>query len=335
MDSLFKTKPIVSVIIPVYNAADTLDVGLNSIRSQVYKELEIIFINDCSKDNSLDLLLAFQSELKNEGLKIKIHSHNVNQGVAVARNTGLELATGDYIVYLDADDILDERAISECVEIAVSKDLDILGFNWYLGFKESRRLMNQPNFETPFEAITLMLSGLMRWNLWLFFVKRELYETNNFRFIPKMNMGEDLMMTVKLFTVANKVHYLNKPFYTYRQVNDNSLTKQYTLSHMAEVSENLQVAQSFLEKSIYKNQLGNLVNYLKLNIKLPLLISDSNDQYKKWLNWFPESNSYVTDNKLISWRIRSLQWLALNKFFWLLRFYHIVVTKFVYGFIYR
>ena len=92
-------KDLISIIIPCYNAAKTIARTLNSIREQDFKDVEVIVVNDGSKDNSLEVLSMFEKVDK----RIKVHTQT-NAGVSVARNNGLKLAKGNYIVYLDADD---------------------------------------------------------------------------------------------------------------------------------------------------------------------------------------------------------------------------------------
>lgn len=195
--------------------------------------------------------------------------------------------------------------------------------------------MNQPVFKTAWEGIDLMLSGLMRWNLWLFMVKRSLYVENRIHFEPQMNMGEDLMVTLKLFAEAQKVHFIDKPLYHYNQMNDNSLTKNYSAKNMEEVTWNVLEAERYLRNSKYENRLGNLLQFLKLTIKLPLLISDKVSNYKKWLTWFPESNSYVSLNKKMSFRLYILQNMAVRSQYWFIKLHYYLVIKVMYGIIYK
>ena len=88
----------VSVIVPVYNTSKYLDECINSIIKQTYKNLEIIFINDSSNDDSLEVISKYKDK------RIKIIDLKENKGVAVARNKGIEISTGDYICFLDSDD---------------------------------------------------------------------------------------------------------------------------------------------------------------------------------------------------------------------------------------
>lgn len=198
--------------------------------------------------------------------------------------------------------------------------------------------MNQPAFYSPQDAIEKLMSGTMRWNLWLFLVKRELYENNHFRFLPGQNMGEDMTMMIKLFTVAKKVNFIDVPLYHYLQINTNSLTHTYSEKHIAEVTANVKDVEHFMmgsESHFSEFDKSTWLSFLKLNIKLPLLISDKMENYERWIDWFPESNIYAFANKRLPQRTRFLQWMAAKRQFWFLKLYYQVVIKTMYGVIYR
>ncbi|MFD2598316.1 glycosyltransferase family 2 protein [Sphingobacterium corticis] len=327
-------QPIVSIIIPFYNAKNTLAFCLKSLSDVSYKNLQFIFIDDCSVDNGATQVEEFLAKQSKDKSSILIR-HSVNMGVASARNTGLDHAIGEYILYVDADDKLAANAIGKLVDCALTNHADIVGFNWYLEFETNKRKMPQPKFQSPREALENMINGTMRWNLWIFLVKRALYEDNNIRFLPGMNMGEDLMVMIKLFASAENVVYADKYFYHYRQSNKESLTKTYSEAHMQQVSENLNEAIEFLKDTIYWNDLAKFTHYLKLNIKLPLLISPKYASYRRWLTWFSESNRYAGKNPNISWRTRMLEHCAYRRYFFAIKLYYYVVIRVVYGIIYK
>lgn len=331
---MMEFKPLVSIIIPVYNAAKTLNITLQSLLSQNYDNIELIFINDCSSDDSLEILDEFRN-LNSNRFKISIISHSTNSGVAVARNTGLDVASGDYIYYVDADDYIVESAILRLVEKAQKENLDIVGCQWFLSFKSNSRKMSQPNFSSNFQAIDLMFLGKMRWNLWLFLVKRDLYENNHIRFIPRMNMGEDAMVMVKLFFYAQKVGLLDDYLYHYNQNTESSLTKTYSEINYQEVTSNVQEIESFINSNSKDEVLRDSINFLKLNIKLPLLVSNNRKNYERWNTWFVEANDYIFKNKSSSYRTKFLEYAAKKKMYFFLDAYYSIVIKFVYGIIYK
>lgn len=110
-------QPKISVIIPVYNGADTVLRACESVRNQGYSNMELIVVNDGSKDSTADILRQYA-----EGKENAVLINQVNGGVSKARNTGIQAATGEYLMFLDADDELEE----DCVEklLAISQDLD-------------------------------------------------------------------------------------------------------------------------------------------------------------------------------------------------------------------
>ncbi|HIB8180971.1 TPA: glycosyltransferase family 2 protein [Elizabethkingia anophelis] len=327
--------PLVSIIVPVYNAEDTLHIAIDSILAQTYQNVELVIVDDCSKDNTLNKLYKYKDGEINNNFSIKIISHETNKGVASARNTGLENASGEYIYYVDADDWIDDKTIEILIKEQQKNDSDIVGCNWYLSFNQNERRMNQPVFTSSLEAIQKMTNGTMRWNLWLFMGKRSLYEKYNIRFISGMNMGEDLMVMMRLFIHSNHVSFVNKALYHYGQSNNDSLTKTYSEKHRLEVAINLQKVEESINDSSFSHTIGDGINFLKLNIKLPLLISNKESDYKKWEEWFPEANPYVMKNIELPFRTRLLQWMAVKKQYWFLKMYYNIVIRYIYGIIYK
>ncbi|MBR8719431.1 putative teichuronic acid biosynthesis glycosyltransferase TuaG [Bacteroides pyogenes] len=111
----------VSVITPVYNVAKLIDRTLESIVSQSYKDLEIVLVDDCSKDNSAEIIKRYQEKYPN----IVYHKQAKNGGAAVARNTALDLAKGRYVAFLDSDDLWCEGKISKQLTFMKEKDAAI------------------------------------------------------------------------------------------------------------------------------------------------------------------------------------------------------------------
>lgn len=105
--------PKISVIVPVYNTEKFLPKCLDSLVSQTYDDLEIILVDDCSSDNSLDILMSYQEKYPN---KVKVISNKNNSGAATSRNNGLSIATGEYIGFVDSDDYVSRKMYEELLE---------------------------------------------------------------------------------------------------------------------------------------------------------------------------------------------------------------------------
>ena len=116
------THNAVTIIVPVYNAAEYLADSLDSALQQTYPEIEVICVNDGSTDRSSELL----NQISNQNPSVGVHHFQQNRGASAARNKGLELALGDYVFFLDADDSLPERAIENLVSAAAQTGSDLV-----------------------------------------------------------------------------------------------------------------------------------------------------------------------------------------------------------------
>lgn len=322
----------VSVIIPVYNAEKTLNQSLQSLLEQSSRDFEVIFVNDCSSDRSVDILEEFSST---SGLECRIVHQPENGGVAAARNKALEYARGEYLMWLDADDILSNDAVSKAVAAARQTDADIVGWDWTLGFSQNGRYMRQADYTSPMEAVVSMMEGRMRWNLWLFMVRRELVEKNRIRFIPGANMGEDMMFMIKTFLRAKSSTQIHESLYSYNAVSSSSISRQFSGKRREEVSQNLLSVSEMLMSSEYADALLPRLDSLKLFIKLPLLMSSDKENYVTWYDWMPEANGAAMANKTLPFRTRLVQWMAARRLWLGVKAYYVFVYKFVYGLIYR
>lgn len=117
---------MISIIMPLYNAENFLEETLYSIQKQTYKEYELICINDASTDSTVDILKRMQEQDN----RIKIYSNKERSGAAISRNKGIKEAKGDYITFLDGDDIFEEEMLSLAFEAAKEKKLDVLIYEY-------------------------------------------------------------------------------------------------------------------------------------------------------------------------------------------------------------
>ncbi|MBO4498958.1 MAG: glycosyltransferase family 2 protein [Bacteroidaceae bacterium] len=320
----------VSIIMPVYNAEATLQKSLDSIEAQSFKDFEVVFVNDCSTDGTLSILERFKAV---SGVPCTILTQPRNGGVAAARNRGLEAARGEYVAWVDADDAIEPQALERVV--GATGGADIVGWDWTLGFGTNGRYMRQAEYLTPLDALKALMGGTMRWNLWLFMIRRVLLEDNGIRFIPKADMGEDMMFMLKSFVRAGRVVQLHESLYRYNAVSTGSISRQFSERRRREVEANVAEVEKVLLCSEYCKELEIYLHYLKLYIKLPLIMSADKENYRIWYGWYNGSNLYAAANRALPWRTRAVQWMAAHRLWVGVWLYHVLVYKFVYGVIYR
>lgn len=321
----------VSVIVPIYKVEDFIEKCVESLMNQTLSDVEYIFVDDASPDNSIPILKKCINKYPHRN--IKIAHHNQNLGLPAARNTGLALATGEYIFHCDSDDFVELDMLESMYRIAKNQNADIIWCDWYLSFKSNERYMIQPEYKTPCDALKGMLAGNMKYNVWNKLIKRTLYTDNHINFPAGYGMGED-MTVIMLFSYAKRVVYLPKAFYHYVKLNSGAFSQTYSSNHLIELKYNVQRIESFLQMK-YGDSFKEYIAFFKLNVKYPFLISNNQKWYDLWKLWYPEANPFIWKNRNISLRIRLVQWCACKEFYWLLKLYFVIIHKFIYGVIYK
>ena len=206
-----KTK--ISIIVPVYNASLYLDECITSLLNQTYKNIEIILINDGSKDNSLEICKKF--EKKDSRIKA---IHQPNSGPSVARNEGLKIAKGEFISFVDSDDFIDVKAFEKIVEVFGNTDADIVEFDCNLISEKGQILGSTEKINQTILDSTEALKELILGNI-NNYACNKLYRRNLFDNIefPEGYLWEDMGICYKLFLKARNVYCLPEKFYFYRQ----------------------------------------------------------------------------------------------------------------------
>lgn len=326
----------VSVIIPMFKVQAFVGQCARQLFSQTLQNVEFIFVDDCSPDESSNIVNEVLEDFPARKPHVQIVRHEQNKGLPSARNTGLSLANGDYIFHCDGDDWLETNALELLWNKAQQEQADLVFCDWYLSFKNNERYMTQdPGIVDldGLELIKLMLSGKVKYNVWNKLVKRDLYLDHDIRFPDGYGMGEDMTM-IRLSAVAKKVSYLSQALYHYVQLNNEAFTKKPSDKHFEQIRFNVNQTLSYL-KDRFGDKLLEDMEFFKLNIKLPFLISSDMVSYKRWNEWYPESNKFIDKNPSFNFRTRFIQKAAMRKQYWLIKGYYYLVIRIVYGLIYR
>lgn len=230
--------PKVSVVIPVYNVEEYLEECLDSVLNQTYSDYEIIAVNDGSTDDSAKILSDYANKYK----KIKVISIK-NQGLSIARNVGIGVATGDYIVFLDSDDKITEETLKNCVKKLEEDRLDAVFFESEIiidGVDSNLKL--QFNYHRPSALIDKIVTGEKFFtesvNASKYIVSPCLYifsreSLGDLRFYPGI-LHEDNLFTTKLLLSGRlkRVCCLNENFYQRRLRPGSIMTQEKTRKHL-------------------------------------------------------------------------------------------------------
>jgi len=279
----------ITVVIPVYRVEAYIERCVRSLMAQTLDEVELVFVDDCSPDDSIAVLRRVLAEYSGQHCRVRILRHEQNRGLPAARNTGLAVATGDYVLHCDSDDYLPPNALKVMYEAACRSDADIVYSDWTLTFPHKQRYMRQPVCTTPAEALHEMLHGRMKWNVWNKLVRRRLYAESGIGFPERHGMGEDLTM-VLLMARARSIAYVGASCYHYVRQNEAAFTARPSEQSYCDLLYNARRVADGLQGLVTGDDLA----CFKLNVKFPLLISGQRADYERWNEWFPEANACIS-----------------------------------------
>lgn len=200
-----------SIIIPCYNSEQYIVSCVTSLFIQTYHDWEAIFVNDGSKDNTLNILTNYALQDQ----RIKVYSQS-NQGTAKAREYGISKATGDFITFLDVDDTLQENALEQMLR-AFDEDTDIVvsGFNIVKGQSVRRKILH-PCKLPSMDYLKKVLCGKYGWELCAKMYRKELF-TTSIKITQGIRIGEDAAVFIQLVCASRQVKILSEQVYNYIQ----------------------------------------------------------------------------------------------------------------------
>ena len=324
----------VSVVVPIFKVRNFIERCACSLFEQTLEEVEYIFVDDASPDDSIEILKECLERYPKRKAQVQILTHEQNKGLPAARNTGLAVATGEYVFHCDSDDFVEKDMLEEMYNAAKDRKADVVYCDFYLSFEKNERYMSNPVYETADDMFRLgLLGGNMKYNVWNKLVKRSLYTDNGICFPAGHAMGEDMTM-IRLAACAETIAYVPRALYHYVKLNANAYSATMSDRHKVDIRYNVDQTVEFLKK-MFGNSLDKEIAFFKLNTKLPFLITDDEVQYEVWKEWWPEANEYICENRHQAFRTRLVQWFAAKGQFWAVKLYFKVVYKLVYGVIYK
>ena len=277
----------VSIIIPVYNSAKYLQECLDSVLNQSYDNIEIICINDGSTDNSESIL--FENQKINN--KIKIIS-KVNTGVSDSRNKGLDVSTGEYIMFLDSDDYLEKHYVEKLLSIMIKTDCELV----ITGYTQVKNNMLKKNssfdFSQDFYDITFpkeirKFFTTYEFNpCWKQLIKKSLLLNNNIKFDSSLQFGEDMLFSYNCYNQSRKTTYLMDYGYYYRDCESSAMHNKNYSKWIKYINDNLYIFDE-IKKQTNKLYYDDICDKCLMNMNLALkkiMICYKHISYSKFKN---------------------------------------------------
>ena len=146
----------VSILVPIYNVEKFFSRCLESLFNQTYQNIEYVFVNDCTPDNSMVVLHNFMEKYPSRAKLVRIIENTNNCGIAIVRNTLIKNATGDYVLFVDSDDWIEEDMVEKLVDKAIQTDADVVGCDYYEDYPNKAVLCKQHYPTDRIEAMKAM-----------------------------------------------------------------------------------------------------------------------------------------------------------------------------------
>lgn len=309
--------PKVSIIIPVYNAEKYIQRCINSVLKQTYKNVEIIAINDGSKDSSEEIILQMQQE--NQEI-IKYYNQE-NQGISKTRNRGIKLATGKYIMFMDNDDYIDNDYVETFVKEAENKDYDMVIGGHRRTNEKGKQLYERKIPNTKWGKYVSITP-------WARIYKRSYIIDNNLEFL-ECNIGEDLFLNLQAVTISEKIGIINYVgynwFYNTKSVSSTLHKNFYDVDTYKLLNETY---QDMKQKNILNNEREEdyieifwllFIIWLFIYTGKSLTYQQFKAEYHKIFDWMQEKfpnykkNKANLEGELLANRIKLAVFMLLHK----------------------
>lgn len=307
--------PKVSVIITIYNREKYIEDCARSLFEQTLDEVEFLFVDDASTDNSVMILRKLLDNYPKRKSMTRILILEKNGGRALARQTGIDNVTGEYVIHVDSDDWVDKDMLEQLYQTAYEKNADIVGCDLTHEYGNCQRIFKQNYSGDVDEDIRRLLNGKIFPSLCTSLTRTSLIRDNDITFPQGIDTGEDLLFNLHLYLHANRVVGLDAPFYHYRHTEDSGSFKltEKSINSLIEVARRIEV---LMRDTGNYEKFENEIQYRKFYMKCTLISEfDNQAYYKLWLKLFPETHKYIWSYKQFSWKRRVELWLAAHNQF--------------------
>lgn len=297
--------PIISIITPIYGVEKYIERCARSLFEQTMQGgIEFIFVNDATKDKSLEILKKILKEYPNRIPQIKIIEHKVNKGLPQARYTGITHAKGEYILHVDSDDWIKPEMCEEMVNRALKMNCDVVICDYILTDGKKERLVHERI--VPESIISDMMMRKVSCCVWNKLIHRTLYD--DAIIYPNASMGEDLIITHQLLKNSTKIEHINTPLYYY-YINSDSISRKLTseacLNSYIQLFNNTNLLINIINENKGISKYSRELIFRKLIVRVALNPLIKEKKYLiKWFSTYPEISGKVLCNNKIGIRYK-------------------------------
>ncbi len=313
-------KYLVSILIPIYRASDFIEKCAVSVFSQTFQSIEYVFVDDASPDDSVEKLENILERFQNRKKDVVILRNKTNKGISDSRQRAFDRATGRYFLAMDSDDWIEKDMVEKLVQRAENEKSDITYCSYFRTFSDNE-VIEKPLFSTNKKTLIKdALNGKSAY--WNKLICLDLLKKNDIKTISGVNMADDLVVLVKLIYYAQKVVFIDKPFYHYVQFNANACTKELPTKH---INDHLQVTkdiEQFFQTKRDFSEYQKMILEFKAKRKIKIIRGTMAE--KQYLSLYPDLSGYIRELNLPV-KSKIILYLAQKKYQLLLKTFLILL----------
>ena len=320
------TNPKVSILVPVYGVEQYIERCAISLFEQTYDNIEYIFVNDATRDDSIAVLNTVINRYPHRKHAVRIIHHPQNKGLSAARNTAIAHSTGEYILHVDSDDYLSLDAIAHLTAKALQTRADIVLFDTNI-LTDNGIITEQVGYTDKQTYIKGLLQHTAKCAHWNKFYRGDFYRQSGIQSCEDIRLAEDYAITPRLVHAAQTIAVLHEPLYFYETRNQSSYVHNLTRSAIESQYRADKVLVDWFRKVQDADTYRNIVNVLPVRSMVSLIKRSDRpawqeilDIYHEYLNLSGKGMTMV--NRIIYHLARHHDWATLQCF---MHFYHLVM----------
>jgi len=228
----------VSILVPVYGVEKYIGQCAETLFSQTYDDIEYIFVDDCTPDNSIQVLRQVLSTYPQRANQVSIIRHDHNRGLGAARKTAFEASTGDFVLNVDSDDYLSLGAVEKLVACQQQTGADIVSGNYSSHFEDGTIVFHRElHLDKDISLKLMLIQHTLLPHIWARLIRKTVYTEHGIESVEGINMAEDMALTPRLFHAARTIAYIDDSTYFYRDDSSastfaNHLSTKHVLSYL-------------------------------------------------------------------------------------------------------
>lgn len=251
----------ISVIIPCFNVELYIEETINSVLSQnIESPFEIILIDDSSIDNTFNILKSYESKYFN----IKVIKNEVNKGVSYSRNVGINFAEGEFVFFLDGDDVYKPLIFKSIFDVYLENSkIDLFAFSFNKEMENSIQTFSNPKYNlhlfNQYDFLNLYLKRKLYQCMCSFAIKRDILIKNNILFSEDLFSGEDQEFQMKCYLNSDLIFYFSYDFFVYKYRKDSFMNSPFSIKRITSLEVYSRISKEISKKNI-SNEIQHLYN---------------------------------------------------------------------------